>query len=282
MLEHRKCSPTQQEKILIYHQISPVGWLQQMAPTKSSNPPWQILGICKSTLHWLFCTRLFACTKWCYQWLWMYVYLCVAVMLTLLLLPNFVRITHRRKIFAPQISATCTCIHCICICLQRVYVSVAKKFICTHTGLSARCMVIPLKHALRVYAAHQRKREVNLVSVWSVLSDREGLYFWRLYGEIYKLIRAAFHTYMNFCFKQTLYFLSWLLCLMHLSLYAAACIFDLTNLALLYMCQGVQQGWNWPTPNLKRLLLYPHIPFFRHHEAYEVLAYHVVTKRWWS
>ena len=128
---------------------------------------------------------------------------------------------------------------CICICCKKIYMYPYRTF-CP--------LVIPLKHALRVYAAHQRKREVNLVSVWSVLSDREGLYFWRLYGEIYKLIRAAFHTYMNFCFKQTLYFLSWLLCLMHLSLYAAACIFDLTNLHCYICAKGSNKAETDPHP----------------------------------
>ena len=168
MLEHRKCGlHFLQEKILIYYQISPGGWLQQMAPTKSSNPLWQILGICKSTLHRLFYTRLFVCTKWCYQWLWMYVYLCVAVMLTLLLLPNFVRITHQRKIFTPQISATCTCMYpsymhlsatCICICCKIIYM-------CPY-GLPACWRFCWSMHWECMQHVHQRNREVNMVSVW--------------------------------------------------------------------------------------------------------------------
>ena len=56
MLEHRKCTPTQQGKVLIYYQIySNTTWRQVTAngTKNSSNSSRQTLGICESTLHWL-------------------------------------------------------------------------------------------------------------------------------------------------------------------------------------------------------------------------------------
>ena len=61
---------------------------------------------------------------------------------------------------------------------------------------------------------------------------------------------------------------------MHLPLYTAVCIFDLTNLhcyIIVYMCQGVQHSGS---PNVCCSLF-----IFLHHEACETFAYHVVTKR---
>ena len=73
--------PNLQPDIVKYHLVAGYSkWHKN-----SFNPLWQILGIHKPTLHWLFYTTLFVWTKWCYQWLWMYVYPRMAVMLTSLL-----------------------------------------------------------------------------------------------------------------------------------------------------------------------------------------------------
>ena len=157
MLEHRKCGlHFLQEKILIYYQISPGGWLQQMAPTKSSNPLWQILGICKSTLHRLFYTRLFVCTKWFYQWLWMYVYLCVAVMLTLLLLPNCAHYPSEKNLCFANLCNMYMYASIVYASVCNVYMYLLQKNL--YVPIRTFCMLaIPLKHALRVYAARASK-----------------------------------------------------------------------------------------------------------------------------
>ena len=87
--------------IVKYHLEDGYSKWHQKKTTQNSSPLWEVLGIHKSSLHWLFYTRLFAWRKDCYQWLWMCAYLRVAYFATV---PNSERITHRWKIFAPQIS----------------------------------------------------------------------------------------------------------------------------------------------------------------------------------
>ena len=50
--------------------MSPGNWLRKMVPKNSSiiHHDRQV-GSCKSTLHWPFYTKLFACAKQCYEWL---------------------------------------------------------------------------------------------------------------------------------------------------------------------------------------------------------------------
>ena len=100
------------------------------------------------------------------------------------------------------------------------------------------------------------------------------MYFWQLCGEIYTL-QSSLSYVCEFLFSSKhCIFHPWLLCLMHLPLYTAVCIFDLTNLhcyIIVYMCQGVQHSGS---PNVCCSLF-----IFLHHEACETFAYHVVTKR---
>ena len=86
---------------------------------KPSNPLWQTLGIHKSTLYWLFYTRLFAWRKNCYQWLWMYDNLCVAVMLTWLMCQTLNAHPSMKNLCSTNLHK----------CLYHVYAFIAKEFI---------------------------------------------------------------------------------------------------------------------------------------------------------
>ena len=101
------------------YRISSGGCMVTANGTKnSSNSSWQILDICKLTLHQPFSTRLFVWTKWCYQWLWKYVYPHVVVMLTSLLCQTLSVLPSVKNLCSTNL---CKCPQHICICCKIIY-----------------------------------------------------------------------------------------------------------------------------------------------------------------
>ena len=83
--------------------------------------------------------------------------------ITLLLQPNFVALpVGEKSLLRKSLQHVYASIVYASVCSVYMYLLQKNLYVPTQTSCT---LAIPLKHALREYAAHQGKKEVNMVSV---------------------------------------------------------------------------------------------------------------------